>query len=97
MSNVLSFPRRNFRPERPVHAGQVLRYAEGRAAILETIARIVVRDSVFTPYEKAAVLAKLRTEVRADCTARKLSVEDQIETMRHAERMLDDILDGVDD
>ncbi len=96
MSNVVSFPRRNLRPARPPHAGAI-RHVEGRIAILETIARIVVRDSVVTPYEKAALLAKLRSEVRADCAARRMATDEQIETIRCAERMLDDILDGVDD
>lgn len=96
MSNVVIFPHRSLRPSRPSYVGTT-RQVEGRIAILETIAKIAVRDSVFTPYEKAALLAKLRTAIRADCAAHKLSPDDQIETMRYAERLLDDILESIED
>ena len=45
----------------------------------------------------AALLAKLRTAIRAECVAHKLSPEEQFETMRYAERLLDDILESVND
>ncbi|MGM4910077.1 hypothetical protein [Rhizobiales bacterium] len=96
MSNVVTFPRRNLRPQRPSYVGSA-RQVEGRIAILETIAKITVRDSAFTPYEQAALLAKLRTAIRAECVAHKLSPEEQFETMRYAERLLDDILESVND
>lgn len=96
MSNVVTFPRRHLRPSRTSYVGSA-RQVEGRIAILETIARIVVRDSVFTPYEQAALLAKLRIAIREDCATHKLPPEDQLETMRYAERLLDDILTSLDD
>ncbi|MBB3308310.1 hypothetical protein FHT78_000039 [Rhizobium sp. BK196] len=96
MSNIVAFPRRNLRPPRPFYVGSA-RQVEGRIAILETIAKITVRDGAFTPYEQAALLAKLRTAIRAECVAHKLSPEEQIETMRYAERLFDDILESVND
>ncbi|MBB3440876.1 hypothetical protein LVY75_20805 [Sinorhizobium sp. B11] len=96
MSNVVTFPRRNLRSHHPYYVGSA-RQVEGRIAILETIAKITVRDSAFTPYEQAALLAKLRTAIRAECVAHKLSPDEQFETMRYAERLLDDILDSIHD
>ena len=96
MGNIVTFPRRNLRPPRPSYVGSA-RQVEGRIAILETIAKITVRDSAFTPYEQAALLAKLRTAMRAECVTHKLAPEEQLETMRYAERLLHDILDSLND
>ena len=96
MGNIVTFPRRNLRPPRPSYVGSA-RQVEGRIAILETIAKITFRDSAFTPYEQAALLAKLRTAIRSECVNHKLSPEEQFETIRYAERLLHDILDSLND
>lgn len=96
MGNIVTFPRRNLRTPRSSYVGSA-RQVEGRIAILETIAKITVRDSAFTPYEQAALLAKLRTAIRAECVTHKLAPEEQLETMRYAERLLHDILDSLND